>query len=56
MPKIDMCAGDGCNVKDECYRFKSPISDPWLALNFFPGTQGKPCIYFIEVTTEKVED
>lgn len=55
MPKIDMCEGDGCKLKDQCYRAKAVPNDPWQAMSFFPGTQGKACIYFIEVSTNQQE-
>jgi len=48
MSDIAMCIGADCKVHESCYRFMAPINDVYQSWGKFPGTQGKPCIYFIE--------
>jgi hypothetical protein len=35
MPDISMCSGEGCPIKDTCYRFTATPTDPWQA--YFGG-------------------
>lgn len=56
MADISMCIGTGCKVADSCYRFMALVNNAWQSMDSFPGTQGKPCIYFIEYKPYDIYD
>lgn len=45
MPDICMCSGEGCPLKDKCYRSQAK---PFVAQSYFlkPPFDGKECKYF----------
>jgi hypothetical protein len=46
MADITMCSGEGCSVKESCYRFKAPVNEFRQA--YFMGVPGKDetCNYY----------
>ena len=49
MTDISMCRGDGCYVRDECYRFTARPDGMWQAwLSTTPTDDGKACDYYID--------
>lgn len=56
MSDISMCIGTGCNLRESCYRFMAPVNKDWQSMQDFPGTDGKPCIYFIEYKPSGTSD
>lgn len=45
MPDITLCTGEGCPLKDECYRYKAKPSE---RQSYFdrPPNKGDKCEYF----------
>lgn len=31
MVDITMCVGEGCPLREECYRYKAPVNEHWQA-------------------------
>jgi len=56
MPDITMCRGEGCNIKETCYRYKAQPSEYYqsyfLGAPFFTKNN---CEYHIEYNDKKVE-
>lgn len=50
MPDISMCKGDGCTIKDTCYRFTATPSK-WRQSYFTnpPIKEDSTCDYFMEI-------
>jgi hypothetical protein len=46
MADITMCSGEGCSVKESCYRFKAPVNEFRQA--YFMGVPGidETCNYY----------
>lgn len=46
MPDITMCRGNGCELKDNCYRYKATPNDFRQSWFFKPPFTGSSCDYF----------
>jgi len=56
MSDIDKCSGIDCKLKQKCYRFLAPSSEPWQWwCNHEYNKQTKTCDYFWEVETKKIK-
>ena len=53
VPDIAMCPGDGCSVKDKCYRHVAVPSGDRQAWMVTPEPSGEWCEYFWEVGERK---
>ena len=49
MADITMCKGDGCIIRDKCYRYTGPVN-PYKQSVFSPIMMGKPCKHFWDNT------
>lgn len=49
MPDITMCTGEGCPLKDECYRYKARPSDYRQVYFERPPNRGNKCEYFSKI-------
>jgi len=51
MPDITMCRGEGCGMKERCFRY---LADPSHYQSFFVTSpnQGKECEHFWEVNPD----
>ena len=58
MPDISMCSGEGCRLKDRCYRYLAKPDKHWQSYANFDETMRKTglCDAFIEVTTGEEEN
>lgn len=54
MPDISMCKGDGCELKDTCYRY---LVKPSKFQSYFdPPKKGKECVSYWEVEPSPFKD
>lgn len=49
MPDISMCKGDGCTIKETCYRFKAIPSGMQSYFTNSPVNDDGTCDYFMEI-------
>jgi hypothetical protein len=46
MADICMCSGEGCDKKEQCYRFTAPSSEYWQSMFVKPPIKDGECEYF----------
>lgn len=50
MSDITKCTGEGCELKDNCYRYTAPSSELWQSWsNFFDYIDEQGCQYYWKV-------
>jgi hypothetical protein len=58
MPDITMCKGDGCPLKETCYRFKAEPSDrqAWFIEVPYGKSERQPCDYYWKIKEKEVKN
>lgn len=51
MPDITMCKGDGCGVRDNCYRYTAK-PDKWQSYFAKPPRDEKSCLWIMPLRDE----
>lgn len=54
MPDISMCSGDGCPIKEKCYRFTAK-PDEYLQSYIQPPYKDGKCEMFWPINTERLD-
>lgn len=53
MPDITMCKGDGCELKNKCYRFKAKPESHWQSFFITPPIRNGNCPDFWPIEPTK---
>lgn len=52
MPDISMCRGEGCHLKERCFRYTAPESHRQTFMSTPYDSKTKTCGYFWDTTKE----
>lgn len=54
MPDITMCSGEGCPVKEKCYRFTAKPSEYWQSYFIDPPIKDDKCDHYWGENAESI--
>lgn len=56
MPDITKCPGEGCSVREKCYRFTATANQDYQSWMATPSPSGEECEYFWKIAAFRTQE